>query len=507
MMHKMCTGLLLAASLAGLSAAIQASSLVLIDEFTIIKNGGTIFQDTFDNNIPPPDTGGNTQSYDLFGEPLGPESGGKLTLDAEAGEEVVRPDAGSMRRQGARVKTNTDPAEPTKGLRIDDTFSVSGIFDLLLPTRIRERYGVRLTDKGSDFREDGLGISVMRTSPSLIEIVFHRNNRISGVFTDLDAVTVEPNHDQIELTLSRLNTGNNEITASFAYVDGGIKGNTTTLSTTASIFNGEDFTRGVFSYLAPFPPVLVSAVLPASRSVQIGNTATAFATIINTGSWAATGCSIAPLTSLPASFTYQTTDPATNALTGTANTPVDIATGPTGFQSFVFAFTPTLDILPTDVQLSYDCTNTNPATVTVGLNTLLLSASTAPVPDIIALAATPSGDGILKLPGSFGANAFAVATANVGATGDITAMVDTGSVTLPIFLSICETNPATGACLSPPASNATTTIGAGATPTFAIFVNGDDFVPFDPANSRIFVRFNDAGDVTRGSTSVAVQTL
>jgi hypothetical protein len=49
-------------------------------------------------------------------------------------------------------------------------------------------------------------------------------------------------------------------------------------------------------------------------------------------------------------------------------------------------------------------------------------------------------------------------------------------------------------------------INAGATPTFGIFVQGAGNVPFDPALNRIFVRFTDAGNVTRGSTSVAVMT-
>ena len=53
----------------------------------------------------------------------------------------------------------------------------------------------------------------------------------------------------------------------------------------------------------------------------------------------------------------------------------------------------------------------------------------------------------------------------------------------------------------------TTTINAGATPTFAVFVDGlGTVVPFDPAVNRIFVRFKDSGGVTRGLTSVAVRT-
>ena len=61
---------------------------------------------------------------------------------------------------------------------------------------------------------------------------------------------------------------------------------------------------------------LLSAVLPSSRSVQVGVAATAFATVINTTQAIAVGCSISPLTGIPASFVYQTTDPTTNQVTG-----------------------------------------------------------------------------------------------------------------------------------------------------------------------------------------------
>jgi hypothetical protein len=58
-----------------------------------------------------------------------------------------------------------------------------------------------------------------------------------------------------------------------------------------------------------------------------------------------------------------------------------------------------------------------------------------------------------------------------------------------------------------PSSSAVATMGAGTTATFAIFVQGTGTaIPFDPATKRIFVRFKDGSNVTRGATSVAVRT-
>jgi hypothetical protein len=245
-------------------------------------------------------------------------------------------------------------------------------------------------------------------------------------------------------------------------------------------------------------------VLPSSRSVQVGKAATAFATIINAGTTVASSCAIVPVTMVPASFAFQTTNPATNALTGNVNTPVDIAAG--ALQSFVFAFTPTAPFNPTDVVLGFTSTNTDPAATISGVNTLLLSASATPVPDIVALAATASNDGILHIAGTTGSNAFAVATVNVGASGQITATANTGAATLPLAISICQTNASTGQCLGTPGSSVTTTIGANATPTFGIFATASGAVPFLPATNRIFVQFSDATGVVRGSTSVAVET-
>ena len=253
-------------------------------------------------------------------------------------------------------------------------------------------------------------------------------------------------------------------------------------------------------------PALVAAVLPSSRSVQVGTPATAFATIINSGPGTAIGCSIAPLTSVDATFIYQTTDPVTNQVTGIANTPVDIPQGAS--QAFVFAFTPTAAISPTEVQLSFDCTNTDPAPVISGINTFLFSASATPIPDIVALAATVSNNGIVNIPASTGTGAFAVAAANVGSTGTLAVTADTGAGSLAVAIAICEVSPITAQCVNPPTTNpVVTSMAASATSAFGIFVSASGVLPFDPKTNRIFVRFKDDAGVTRGTTSVAVRTL
>lgn len=250
---------------------------------------------------------------------------------------------------------------------------------------------------------------------------------------------------------------------------------------------------------------LVASVLPSSRSVQLGDTATAFATIINTGGTSATNCGIEPFSSNAENFSYQTTDRATNALAGAPNTGVDIAAG--DFQTFVFSLRPETALSPTNVRLNFNCDNVIGAPVAAGLNTLLLSASDTPSADIVALAATPTTDGIVRLSGANRSNAFSVATANLGATDTITVSADSGSnLTLPVTLSVCQTNTGTGNCLAPPGPSVTSEIAAGATPTFGVFVSATDNIRLDPSTNRIFVRFLDSGELSKGATSVAVTT-
>ncbi len=131
-------------------------------------------------------------------------------------------------------------------------------------------------------------------------------------------------------------------------------------------------------------PRVVSSVLPITRSVANGTAATAFATIINpasTGS-TATACGLRLAGSSASSFSYQTTTSA-NALSGTANTPVDIAAG--AAQNFIFSVTSASDfsdnsnqvggVVPssnveTDLFIEAHCSNRRSAEYTLGLNSL-----------------------------------------------------------------------------------------------------------------------------------------
>jgi len=129
------------------------------------------------------------------------------------------------------------------------------------------------------------------------------------------------------------------------------------------------------------------------------------------------------------------------------------------------------------------------------------------VPDTIALMSTISGDGVVHISGSSGTQVFAIGTSNVGATGTITVSGDTGGNSLPLTLTVCETNPTTGECLptSPPASSVTVNYVANTNRSFAFFAQASGSIAFDPGVNRVFARLKQSG-VTRGATSAAVCT-
>jgi YVTN family beta-propeller protein len=264
---------------------------------------------------------------------------------------------------------------------------------------------------------------------------------------------------------------------------------------------------GFGTLFTPNSSPLAAAVLPGARSVQTGSTAAVFATLLNSGATALDNCAIGLDASAPAGLTmsYQTTDPTTNALTGTLDTPVALAAG--GAQSFALFFQSGAAFADPGQVLTFECAGAPPAPIVTGVDTVDLAFSTGPTQDIIALVATAPQPGVATIPFSTGgATAFAVATINVGIAGTLTVSADTGSAQLPVTAALCPTDPATAACLQPPVAAFQQSFAANATPTFSVFLTASGAIPFAPGTSRVFVRFTDANGVSHGSTSVAVDT-
>ncbi len=253
-------------------------------------------------------------------------------------------------------------------------------------------------------------------------------------------------------------------------------------------------------------PVLVSAILPSSRSVQTGQTVTIFMTILNATDNPAYDIGVALKTlGLPIlDFSFQITSPLTNAPIGNKDEPAFLS-GLQG-QTYLVSFLPFNTIAPTN--LEFDASSFNAASITPirGVNTLQLRASATPVTDLIALVATLNNDGFVDIPGTNGTGIFAAATSNLGLGGLVTVRANTGDATLPLTISICQTDIA-GACMAPPAGQIDVNINNGATPTFGVFVAGTGDIANNAATNRVFLAFLDTEGVLVGSTSVAVKTV
>jgi hypothetical protein len=254
----------------------------------------------------------------------------------------------------------------------------------------------------------------------------------------------------------------------------------------------------------------VSAVLPSSRSVQVGVAATAFASVINTGSQAATGCTISPATSTPSTFTFRRTDPATNQPLGNNNEAATIAPG--AVQTFVLSLTPTGVFGSTEIQFNFACASGTPAPVFPGVNTFLLSSAATAPPDIITIAATLTNDGVTVVPGT-SANAtgvMTVAALNLGPSTALTVRPRLSNNSMPVTVTVCEVNTATAQCLAPAAASLESTVklasaGQGFS-GYTVFVKASAVVAFQPQSFRVVLEFVDAGGVVRGATSTAVIT-
>ena len=255
-----------------------SATVFSIDEFKVTRaNGDLVFLDTFSNGIAPPNApnfnNGTTASYSATGT-FGPESRGTLALDTSLG--AVRNATGRPGQNlvlDARLQTNINQSITTDGLKAANDFIVSGLFDLsTLPGNLREGFGIRLSDGGiSASVNDNVELLVRRNVANELVISFRRVDLVADLITTIDSILFDLSHQQVLLELSKLNAATKTITASFAYVDGGIIGARTVFANTTDIFNGETATRASFRATTPIPlpPTAFLALLGLAAMVFV----------------------------------------------------------------------------------------------------------------------------------------------------------------------------------------------------------------------------------------------
>lgn len=251
------------------TAAAPAAALVVdLDSFWVTKNTNTaFFFDGFDDGLAPP------SSPVVFGS--GPavytgvrgsfiEGSGKLTLDSSTAPLAVNAVGTPSNTTRATLQTNIspDPAKLGNGLKIDDTFSVTGTFDL--DASGTGNYGVRFVDRSSTGGANGVSndfvqLAVSNTAGAPIIRFYGQDfiNDTQTTFAQVALADVLPplGADQIVLSLARLSATSDAISASYAFLSGGTQVAQGSFIPTVDIFHGENSTRAEFFASSPVTAV------------------------------------------------------------------------------------------------------------------------------------------------------------------------------------------------------------------------------------------------------------
>lgn len=232
-----------------------------VDNFSVNKNGGTLFNDGFDDGSPPPTapnlSDGTPTNY-FVNSVMGPEAGGKLTLDSVDAAPGLTALGDPMLFQSAVLNTGIDTSAM---LTSSDTITIQAVYDLTIPTVEKESYGINFTDRASGLGiqgDDIVGIRVIDTI-SGTRIQFFEASYTDATFNSISSVLLDTTHDQIMFELSYDKDAlSGAVTASYAYMDDGIIGAQLSMNGATDIFNGEDWTRAQFvsRTVVPIPAAL-----------------------------------------------------------------------------------------------------------------------------------------------------------------------------------------------------------------------------------------------------------
>ncbi|PIW31934.1 MAG: hypothetical protein COW29_00365 [Rhodobacterales bacterium CG15_BIG_FIL_POST_REV_8_21_14_020_59_13] len=261
------------------------------------------------------------------------------------------------------------------------------------------------------------------------------------------------------------------------------------------------------------------SMLPSSRSVGIGETATVFGTALSTVPQS--DCELVLGEGAPgATLSWRLLDE-NNQITNdnqNAHFPLTGASSanPGGVpQNLLVAITSPAALNNADVDIFTRCANTapNPAfdyyrnPLFPGVNTLLLNVSAVPVPDILVIGQSLTADGYVRIPAAGARRPAAIAAVNIGAAGSVTVSANTGNFSLPVSINLCETD-SNGICTSARAETLEVNFGTNQVRTFNVFVqsDGEHGVADLPGLARVYFEFGIPAPASDIANAVSLDT-
>lgn len=232
-----------------------------IDQFSLQRDGIAVFTDDFNDGVAPPSapsfSSGVPLSYFVQGSfPAGSESGGFLRLDSANG--ALGTNAIEAPRRSLVATLLTSITGGSTQLGIGNTLSESGVFSLTSPAGpLFSTYGIRFTDSLTVPQVLQLGVR-FNDATRRTEIYYVYQDFVANTISTLATVDLAPpvGADEIQFTLSRPSTSNNNFFASFSFLSGGHAiGNGGSFETAGALFRGQNAVRGQFFAAQAVTPV------------------------------------------------------------------------------------------------------------------------------------------------------------------------------------------------------------------------------------------------------------
>lgn len=203
--------------------------IAMISRFTITRDGQVLLDDTFSGQAAslttPRMVDGQFTEYFVSGFiPDGSAANGKLSLRSADGIQSATADGFGRRNTAVRLLTNNDPQNLRAGLKSGSTFSMSGLFEFVVPGDTVEGYGIRFGD-GAGTRKPAHVVSlfVFRNKTNDLVLRFLHQDFEGGKQYVIEEAPIDPGAgDQILLVLSRASLSSSEVTAQYQFRRNGV---------------------------------------------------------------------------------------------------------------------------------------------------------------------------------------------------------------------------------------------------------------------------------------------